>query len=315
MNEVLRDKSFRLAIGLTFFFFGTGIIFLFGGLAQYGIVLFVLLPIVLGVALGAMPKAKYTLGGALAATLLTLLASFVPGLSGLLCIVMVLPLMVPLIFLGYVVSHLARRYRQLQGTSRLPVLVLPLGLFLVAAPTETYFTKDATATVAVRTEQVFAYSPRQVYECIKAVDTLDAPKPLLMHLDLPIPTRCVLEKEAVGGRRTCYFKGGNLSNRDFGGGTITEQITALKKGKVLEMKVIDYNLVGRKWLGFRAANYYFDSLGSNSCKLTRITIYTSVLRPRRYWQPLEVLGIRQEHEYVFNNLARDLRRRYANASQ
>ncbi|MGI4871930.1 MAG: hypothetical protein ACRYFX_12230 [Janthinobacterium lividum] len=307
MKNIIQDRSFRLAIGLTLLFLSTGIVFLFMGLAQYGWVLFVLLPIVLGLAIGAMPNKKYTLRGVLGATVLFLLALYVPGLSGLLCILMVLPLVVPLIFLGYVVAHLARRYRQLPPTNRVPVLVLPLAIFLLAAPVETYFTKSEQSIVTVKTEQVFAYSPMQVYDAIKSVDTLDAPKSLLMRLDLPVPTRCVLQKEAVGGLRTCYFQGGRLSNRDFGGGTITERITALRKGKLLEMKVIDYNLVGRKWLGFRDASYYFDPVGADSCRLTRITTYTSVLRPRRYWQPLEVLGIRQEHEYVFANLARDLR--------
>jgi hypothetical protein len=239
-----------------------------------------------------------------------LLALFVPGLSGLLCIFMVLPLILPPICLGYVVTHLVRRYRHLQATDKVPVLLLPLALFLVAAPTETYFEKDAVATVVVTTKKEFAYSPMQVYNAIKAVDTLDAPKPFLMRLDLPVPTRCVLEKEAVGGHRTCYFQGGKLSNRDFGGGTITEQITALKKGRLLKMKVSDYNLVGRKWLGFREANYYFDSVGIGRCRMTRVTTYTSVLRPRAYWQPLEVLGIRQEPEYMFNNLAQDLQRKH-----
>jgi len=44
-------------------------------------------------------------------------------------------------------------------------------------------------------------------------------KPFLMNFDLPIPTKCVLEKEEVGGIRTCYFKGGNLSRFEYGGGT------------------------------------------------------------------------------------------------
>jgi len=128
-----------------------------------------------------------------------------------------------------------------------------------------------------------------------------------MSFDLPVPTKCILEKEEVGGTRTCYFKGGNFSNRDFGGGTIVEKITEIERGKVLKMDVTDYNLIGRKWLGFKEAIYYFDKIGDNQCKLTRITTYTSVLTPRFYWEPMEKLGIEQEHEYVFNNLTKDLK--------
>jgi hypothetical protein len=101
-----------------------------------------------------------------------------------------------------------------------------------------------------------------------------------------------------------------LSNADFGGGTIVEKITELKRGKVLKMDVIDYNLIGRKWLGFKEAIYYFDKVGDHGCKMTRVTTYTSVLKPRWYWQPIEELGISQEHDYVFSNLTNDLKKKY-----
>lgn len=92
------------------------------------------------------------------------------------------------------------------------------------------------------------------------MDTLDAEKPFLLQLDLPIPTKCVLEKEEVGALRTCYFKGGRLSNADFGGGKIVERVTEFERGTVLKMDVVDYHLIGRKWLGFKEANYYFELL-------------------------------------------------------
>ncbi|GAA4035522.1 hypothetical protein GCM10022409_20280 [Hymenobacter glaciei] len=310
MRKLLADRSFQLTFILTLLFLETGIALLLLGLANYGWMLFVLLPILLGLALGAMLNKRYTLWGALIATALTLLGLYVPGLSGLLCIVMVLPIIVPLIFLGFVVSHLAARNQQLRERNQLPVLLAPLLLFVVGAPLEQYATRNEAAIIAVTTERVYPYSPEQVYDAIKSVDTLDAPKPFLMNFDLPIPVKCVLEKEAVGGRRTCYFKAGLLSNDDFGAGTITERITALERGRLLQMDVELYNLVGRKWLGFREATYRFEPAGPHGCKMTRLTTYTSVLRPRAYWGPLEKLGIRQEHDYVFDNLARDLRRKF-----
>ncbi len=50
----------------------------------------------------------------------------------------------------------------------------------------------------------------QVYDAIKSVDTLDAEKPWLMKLDLPVPQKCILEKEEVGGLRH-----GTLCNKLF----------------------------------------------------------------------------------------------------
>jgi len=84
----------------------------------------------------------------------------------------------------------------------------------------------------------------------------------------------------------------------------------LERGKILKMVVTDYQLTGRKWLGFKEAICLFDKVSDNKTKLTRITTYTSELRPRVYWQLLEEIGIQQEHDYVFRNLEKDLKEKY-----
>jgi hypothetical protein len=309
MKQILRDKSFKAAIILTFIFFGAGICFLFLGLADMSWVLFGLLPVVLGVAIGALPNRRMALAGAVIAAIFFLFGLLTMGLSGFICAIMALPLIIPFIFLGSVITHLAKRYKQIKE-GKLTVLLLPLLPFLIIAPAERFLKTDKRKIVEVRTEQVFNFTPEQVYDAIKSVDTLDAEKPFLMYFDLPIPVKCVLEKEEVGGTRTCYFKSGNMSTADFGSGTIVERITELERGKVLKMDVTDYNLVGRKWLGFKEATYYFERINITSCKLVRITTYTSELSPRFYWQPLEKLGIEQEHDYVFANLTKDLKNKY-----
>lgn len=310
MKEILKDESFRLSFLLTFVFFGIGVAFLFMGLADLSWVLFIALPIALGIALGNMKVRKYTILGMLIATAIVFIGIYIPALSGFICIVMAAALVAPIVFLVYIIMHLTERYRKIKSTNKLSVLLLPLIPFLIGAPTEHYLKKDKEIIITVTTEKIYNYTPEQVYDAIKSVDTLDAEKPFLMSFDLPVPTKCILDKEEVGGIRTCYFDKGNLSNGDFGGGTIVEKITQLERGKVLKMDVINYNLIGRNWLGFKEAIYYFDKVGENKCKLTRITTYTSVLTPRFYWGPMEKLGIEQEHDYVFNNLLKDLVKKY-----
>lgn len=310
MKKILTDRGFQLSVVLTLIFLGTGISFLFLDLVDYGSVLFILLPILLGVAIGLMPNSKYILRGAFITTAIILVVLAILGYSGWLCIILTIPLLIPLIFISAFITRSIKKSGQKKDADKLPILLIPLVPFLIAAPTEHYLKTDKEIVNEVKTERVFNYTPEQVYDAIKSVDTLDAEKPYLMYFDLPIPTKCVLEKEEVGGLRTCYFKAGRSSMKDFGAGTIVERITALERGKVLKMDVIDYKLVGRNWLGFKEAIYYFEKVGDNSCKLTRITTYTSVLGPRFYWEPLERLGIRQEHDYVFNNLAKDLEKKY-----
>lgn len=315
MTAILKDRSFQLSIILTTVFIGTGIAFLFFGLVYYSWILFGLLPVVLGIAIGTMKVRKYALWGAISTTILLLVAIYIPGLSGVICIVMAIGLVLPFIFLGYVIARLVKRYRLIRETDRFSVLLLPLIPFLIAAPAERFLKQESETVIEVRTAKIFNYTPEEVYDAIKSVDTLDAKKPFLLKLDLPIPTKCVLEKEEVGALRTCYFKGGRMSNADFGGGTIVERVTALERGKILKMDVIEYNLIGRKWLGFKEAIYYFEPVGSNQCKLTRVTTYTSVLSPRFYWEPMEKLGVRQEHDYVFNNLEKDLDQKHHRPSR
>jgi len=310
MKKIIKDKVLLVSIILTAIFFGTGIAFLFMGLTRYGWALFVLLPVVLGMVLGALPGRKTVMAGAILCTIVLLIGLYSLGASGFLCVLMVLPIIIPLMFFGHLIAFFIKRYLGAHDTDTLPVLLLPLFVFLIAAPVEQTLTKNEESIVSVSTTKIFNYTREQVYDAIKSVDTMDAPKPFLMYLDLPVPVKCVLEKEAVGGTRTCYFKSGNLSRADFGAGTITEKITALERGKLLKMAVTDYQLIGRKWLGFREAIYYFEKAGVGGCRLTRVTTYTSVLAPRFYWQPLEQLGIRQEHDYVFANLEKDLAAKY-----
>src|SRR4051812_7473825 len=106
MKDIIQDKSFRLSIILTIIFFGTGISFLFLGFVGYSWILFILLPIVLGLSLGIMPNKGYTILGSIITTIILLLGMYVPGLSGLLCIVMTLPIIIPLVFIGYIATHL-----------------------------------------------------------------------------------------------------------------------------------------------------------------------------------------------------------------
>lgn len=298
--EICTHRSFKWTILLTLIYFGIGFAFLHFELADYGWIFFVLLPFSLGIAVGKMEKQKWAYLGLVVGLIAFLSVLIAVGLEGIVCVFMTVPLVIPLVWLGTVANRFLTKKGVLKQRENVNSLVLPLLVTLLGAPIEKNLNEQKVEVIEVKTERIFPYTTDEVYNTIKSVDTLIADKPFLMKLDLPIPNKCILEKEEVGGLRTCYFSGG----------TITEKITALEKGKVLKMDVIDYTLTGRKWLGFKEAIYYFNQVGTDSCVLTRITTYTSVLKPRIYWEPLEKLGISQEHQYVFDNLDNDLQMKY-----
>lgn len=293
-----KEKSLLSAAILTFLYCSVGMYFISHEMVNYGIFLFVLLPISLGIVVGSLPFLQWVFVGIISSGIIFLLLIYINKLEGIVCILMSIPIVIPLVVLGVLINWFLIRMGIFKPTGNLKALILPLLVFMVIAPLEKIYNGNSSLVMNVKTERIYPYSCMQVYDAIKSVDTLIAEKPFLMKLDLPVPNKCILEKEEVGGLRTCYFSGGK----------IVERITELEKGKVLRMDVIDYKLTGRKWLGFNEAIYFFEKTGRHSCKMTRITTYSSKLKPRFYWEPLERLGIAQEHQYVFDNLENDLRK-------
>lgn len=292
-------KEFIISIVITLSFLSLGFLLLHYELIGYGLSFFVFLPFVLGYVLGKSTVKTFSLWGLIISLIVFLILLYTGGLEGIVCILMALPMVIAAIAVGAFIQYLVRGIRaKRKNRKTLKGTVLPFVLFLGVGLIEKELIKNEQEIVEVSSEIVLLYSPNVVYETIKSVDTLDAEKPFLMKLDLPIPQKCILEEEKVGGIRTCYFEGGK----------IVERITELERGKILKMDVIDYQLQGRKWLGFKEAIYLFEEVGGGHTKMTRITTYTSELYPRVYWRPLEKMGIEQEHEYVFRNLIKDLKR-------
>lgn len=294
-------KEFILSIIISSTFLSLGFFLLHKELIEYGLSFFVFLPFVLGYLLGGATIKSISLWGLFFSIAIFFMLLFAGALEGMVCLLMAMPLVIGAVALGAFVKYLRRRNRPTEDKENLlKSSILPFCLFLAFGFVESALTKNDQTVVEVKSEIILPYSALAVYDAIKSVDTLDAEKPFLMKLDLPVPQKCILEKEEVGGLRTCYFEGGQ----------IVERITELEKGKILKMDVIDYQLTGRKWLGFKEAIYLFDDLGNDQSRMTRITTYTSALYPRFYWRPLERIGIEQEHDYVFRNLEKDLKNKY-----
>ena len=98
--EIFKHRSFKLTILLTLIYFGIGFAFLHYGLADYGWVFFVLLPFSLGIAVGKMERMKWAYLGLAVAILIFVGLLIAGGLEGIVCVVMTIPIVVPLVWLG-----------------------------------------------------------------------------------------------------------------------------------------------------------------------------------------------------------------------
>ena len=294
-------KEFIISIIISLTFLSLGFLLLHYELIGYGLSFFVFLPFVLGYILGKSTIKAISLWGLITSLFIFFILLLAGGLEGMVCILMAMPLIIGAVAFGALVKYLIKKYdKKNKKENLIKSSIIPLCLFLTFGFVETELTKNVNHIIEVKSEIILPYSSIKVYETIKSVDTLNVEKPFLMKLDLPIPQKCILEEEKVGALRTCYFKEGK----------IIERVTELEKGKILRMDVIDYQLTGRKWFEFKEAIYTFEELKNENCKMTRITTYSSELYPRVYWQPLEKIGIEQEHDYVFKNLVKDLKNKY-----
>jgi len=97
LRAILSDKSFRLAIIISLTFLSIGFLLLHYHLIAYGWAFFILLPVVTGIAIGALPSIKWAYRGLAVGLAIFLLLLLVGKLEGMICVLMALPILVSLL--------------------------------------------------------------------------------------------------------------------------------------------------------------------------------------------------------------------------
>lgn len=291
-----RKRQYALTALLSFSLSVVGFTLFYFELIGLGYTFFILVPLCVGYFLGLRPD----FGIALIVSVMVGLAAFffflvTSELEGMICIIILLPIFIPLIVLGIWLGYVIKtKLHKKDKSNILKISLYPLVVLLFSGGIEHFFGNRYDDAIVESTIEL-PYDAAIVYDFIKRVDTLEGERSLLMMLGLPVPQKCVLEKEETGAKRICYFEEG----------TIEEEVTDIKRGEFIKMKVTDYKLPGFKWLKFDEATYLFTQTDS-ATKLTRITTYRSKLKPRIYWEFWEKQAIKEQHEYVLNDLKRRL---------
>ena len=267
-------------------------------LVPYGFTLFCVMPILIGYVIGQYPKFRITIAVAgVVGIIIFFYLLVIGGLESWWCVLTLSPLIYLLLFVGMYIGFQIKKSRinkDNKSGTRLNVYILPVLILFISSAIEKFFTEKYT-DVKIETKIILPYSKEIVFDYVKSFDTLQSEKPFLFSIGIQTPLKCVLEKDSVGAKRTCYFKEGSID----------EIVTDFKRGDILQMKITKYNMPGRKWLHFQDAIYLFKAVG-NSTELTRITTYKSELKPRFYWNFWEEKAVRAEHDYVLADLKRRL---------
>jgi len=280
------------AIGLIAFFLLTS--------RQYpnprmGATLFLLVPVAAGLSIVLVARKP---NSAAAAALFSVLCSLVLlvalGKEGVLCAILAFPIIVAGLGIGAAIGMLVRKLF-VDGSKNQTTMT---GILLLVGPT-LIFAGDRIErpifqhprTEVIQTTVEVNETPQQTWGRILSIDSIQASKPLLMYVGLPIPQRCVMRDHGIGAKRTCYFDVGYIE----------ETVTGWNPPYYLGFSIDRTHIPGRHWLGFEKAEYRLQANGSSTL-LTRTTTISSHLHPAWYWRRFERLGVESEHNYILRDV-------------
>lgn len=299
-----RNLLSGLMVGiLTAVAFGLGGFYLiYDERGSMGAVLFLVLPIATGFATALVARRRNVVIASLIIGLI-LCSSFliIFGFEGFVCVIMSAPLVAAGLAIGGVMGALFRRYvidRSSRPRMLSLLLLLVLPLFLMGANSIEEPTRRTPRAETFTSVLVVDASPEDLWNQIKTMERVTAHKGFLMKIGLPVPVSCSIDREGVGGKRTCYFESGYIA----------ERITEWDPPRSMKLDVTEWNVPGRPWLDFKDAGYEIRREGDRT-NMVRTTTIVSRLLPVWYWRRFEKIGVETEHEYLFESVRSKLERK------
>jgi len=257
--------------------------------------LFLLVPIAAGFSIAMVArKPDTTTAAAVLSVVSSLVLLIAMGAEGILCAVLAFPIIAVGLFIGIGLGVLLRKVvvsRAKNQTTTTGMLLLIAPVLIVAGERIETPMFQRPRTEVVQTTVNVNGSPEKVWREVLSIDNIQASKPFLMYVGLPIPQRCTMQGHGVGAKRTCYF---NV-------GYIEETVTAWSPPYYMGLSIDRTHMPGRHWLGFESADYRLEALGDMT-SLTRRTTVFSHLRPSWYWRSFERLGVESEHAYILRDI-------------
>jgi hypothetical protein len=268
----------------------------------YGWALFAVLPLLMGALVErsrpvATRREALVRGGVTA--VIGCLFFIVAGLEGLLCMVMSLPLAVPL---GMAGSWLSFKLRSTRGGGRtMAMLLLPVG-----AGSAGYDVAAVPREYQVTTSIEIAATPDTVWRHVIAYSDLPQPTDWVLRTGIGYPTRVRLQGEGVGATRYC----------DFSTGSFVEPITVWEPGKRLEFDVVESASPMKEWSPYgeihprhlhgyfvsRRGRFVLKALPSGHTLVEGTSWYEHGLEPGPYWRWWTDAVVHRIHRQVLGHI-------------
>jgi len=268
----------------------------------YGLALFAFLPLVMGALVERsrpVPTIRHALiqGGVTAAV--GCLFFIVIGVEGLICMVMSLPLAVPLGMVGSCLSFKLRNTRS--GARSTALLLLPLGLGSAG-----YDVTVVPRVYQVATSLEIAASPQTVWRHVIAYADMPEPTDWVLRTGVGYPRRVRFEGAGVGALRYC----------DFSTGSFVEPITIWEPGKQLEFDVVESAPPMKEWSPYgdihpthlhgyfvsKRGRFVLKALPNGHTLVEGTSWYQHGLEPGPYWRWWSDAIVHRIHRRVLNHI-------------
>ena len=295
----MAQPSRTTGVLLVFLLFLAGLGLIHPGL--YGFTLFMLIPMALG-ALTAWffrPTTRWRAAGIGAlgagACAVSLLAF---GLEGAACVLMALPLVLPLGAMGGVLAHDAASGRFAARGAAMLLLLPPATL--------TWDAKATPPVYAVRSEVEIAASPEQVWKYVIAFPPLPEPQEWVFRAGVAYPQRASIDGSGPGAVRRC----------EFSTGPFVEPIEVWDAPRLLRFRVTENPAPMQEWSPYgpiqpkhlhgylisRQGEFRLTPLPNGHTLLAGTTWYQHGLWPAPYWRLWSDAIIHRIHMRVLNHV-------------
>jgi len=288
-------------------------------LQNYGWGLFVALPFTMGFAAALVYGIRQprSLGGAVwvACSSVLLLGGALLALAfeGIFCLMMAIPIALPLAALGGVCGYRVQKRRRFQNDA--PLLLSVLLVFAPGVEIAEYMAATPSPTYVVRTAIEVHASPEKVWQEVVAFSEIPAPTEWMFRAGVAYPIRAQMLGSGVGAERHCVFSTG----------AFVEPIEVWDEPRLLKFSVTSNPAPMEEWTpyshidpphlhGFlvsEGGQFLLTPLADGGTRVEGTTWYRHGLWPARYWRMWSDAIIHRIHLRVLRHI-RDEAERTAN---
>jgi len=279
-------------------------------LTNYGWGLFVALPFTMGFAAALIygvrePRSLQScVGVACLSTALLGLALLALAVEGMVCMVMAMPIALPLAAIGGSFGHLVQRRRWLQeGT---PALLSVLVIFVPGVQWAEHIAAPAAPVYEVRTAIDIQAAPAKVWRQVVAFAEIPPPREWMFRAGIAYPIRAEILGTGPGAERHCVFSTG----------AFVEPIEVWDEPRLLKFSVTSNPAPMEEWTpyshiepphlhGFLVSNggqFLLAALPNGGTRLEGTTCYRHTLWPAAYWRLWSDAIIHRIHLRVLNHI-------------